>query len=83
MLFVEDDPERGWNELAPSFLRESQEYASWRREGVPRPGEVEQVPVAGQTPVSGGGHVTGELVRLFVDWDIVVDSLVMVVHSHR
>jgi len=39
MLFVEDDPERGWNELAPYFLRESQEYASWRREGVPRPGE--------------------------------------------
>lgn len=39
MLFVDEDPERAWHELAPFFLRESREYASWRREGVPRPGE--------------------------------------------
>ncbi len=39
MIFVDEDPERAWAELAPCFLRESREYASWRREGVPRPGE--------------------------------------------
>jgi alkanesulfonate monooxygenase SsuD/methylene tetrahydromethanopterin reductase-like flavin-dependent oxidoreductase (luciferase family) len=39
MLFVDDDPERAWVELAPYFLRESREYASWQRDGVPRPGE--------------------------------------------
>lgn len=39
MIFVDEDPERAWVELAPHFLREAREYASWRREGVPRPGE--------------------------------------------
>jgi alkanesulfonate monooxygenase SsuD/methylene tetrahydromethanopterin reductase-like flavin-dependent oxidoreductase (luciferase family) len=39
MTFVEPDPERAWSELAPCFLRELREYASWRKEGVPRPGE--------------------------------------------
>ena len=39
MVFVDEDPERAWPELAPYFLREANEYASWRREGVPRPGE--------------------------------------------
>lgn len=39
MVFVDEDPERAWPELAPFFLREAREYASWRREGVPRPGE--------------------------------------------
>ncbi len=39
MVFVDEDPERAWRELAPFFLREAREYASWRREGVPRPGE--------------------------------------------
>ncbi|MAG29471.1 MAG: LLM class flavin-dependent oxidoreductase [Deltaproteobacteria bacterium] len=39
MIFIDEDPERAWQELAPYFLRESQEYASWKREGVPRPGE--------------------------------------------
>jgi alkanesulfonate monooxygenase SsuD/methylene tetrahydromethanopterin reductase-like flavin-dependent oxidoreductase (luciferase family) len=39
MVFVDEDPERAWVELAPFFLREAREYASWRREGVPRPGE--------------------------------------------
>lgn len=40
MVFLDDDPERAWSELAPFLLREANEYASWRREGVPRPGEV-------------------------------------------
>jgi alkanesulfonate monooxygenase SsuD/methylene tetrahydromethanopterin reductase-like flavin-dependent oxidoreductase (luciferase family) len=39
MLFVDDDPERAWVELAPYFLRESREYSAWRLQGVPRPGE--------------------------------------------
>ena len=39
MLFIDEDPERAWNELAPFFLREAAEYAAWKREGVPRPGE--------------------------------------------
>jgi len=39
MLFIDEDPESAWQELAPYFLREAQEYAEWRREGVPRPGE--------------------------------------------
>lgn len=39
MLFIDEDPERAWEELAPYFLRETQEYAAWKREGVPRPGE--------------------------------------------
>lgn len=39
MVFVDPDPERAWVELAPFFLREAREYASWRRAGVPRPGE--------------------------------------------
>ena len=28
MLFIDEDPERAWAELAPYFLREGQEYAS-------------------------------------------------------
>jgi alkanesulfonate monooxygenase SsuD/methylene tetrahydromethanopterin reductase-like flavin-dependent oxidoreductase (luciferase family) len=39
MVFVDENPERAWIELAPYFLRESREYASWRRDGVPRPAE--------------------------------------------
>lgn len=39
MLFIDEDPERAWKELAPYFLRESHEYSSWKLEGVPRPGE--------------------------------------------
>jgi len=39
MVFLDEDPERAWTELAPFFVRESREYASWRRDGVPRPGE--------------------------------------------
>lgn len=40
MVFLDEDPERAWVELAPCFQREAREYASWRREGVPRPGEA-------------------------------------------
>jgi alkanesulfonate monooxygenase SsuD/methylene tetrahydromethanopterin reductase-like flavin-dependent oxidoreductase (luciferase family) len=39
MLFVDEDPERAWDELAPCFLREMQEYGRWKVEGVPRPKE--------------------------------------------
>jgi alkanesulfonate monooxygenase SsuD/methylene tetrahydromethanopterin reductase-like flavin-dependent oxidoreductase (luciferase family) len=39
MLFVDEDPEAAWAELAPYFLRELQEYGSWKVEGVPRPKE--------------------------------------------
>ena len=39
MLVIEEDPERAWPELAPYFLRELQEYGSWKVDGVPRPSE--------------------------------------------
>ena len=39
-VHVAEDPERAWTELAPFFLREAREYASWRRAGIPRPGEA-------------------------------------------
>ena len=39
MLFIDPDPEAAWEELGPNFLRELQEYASWKVEGVPRPQE--------------------------------------------
>lgn len=39
MVIVDEDPERAWTELAPYMLRELGEYSSWRREGLPRPGE--------------------------------------------
>lgn len=41
MLFIESDPEAAWTELAPCFLRETQEYSGWKQEGVPRPSEEE------------------------------------------
>ena len=39
MVFIDPDPDKAWVELAPHCLREAREYASWRLEGVPRPGE--------------------------------------------
>lgn len=39
MVFIDDDPERAWQELGPYFLREAQEYSSWRVDNVPRPAE--------------------------------------------
>jgi alkanesulfonate monooxygenase SsuD/methylene tetrahydromethanopterin reductase-like flavin-dependent oxidoreductase (luciferase family) len=37
MLFIDPDPDATWEELAPCFLRELQEYASWKVDGVKRP----------------------------------------------
>lgn len=39
MIFVEDDPEAAWSEWVPYFLRETQEYGSWKQDGTPRPSE--------------------------------------------
>jgi len=39
MLFVDPDPEAAWECLGPYFLREMQEYDSWKVEGVRRPAE--------------------------------------------
>jgi alkanesulfonate monooxygenase SsuD/methylene tetrahydromethanopterin reductase-like flavin-dependent oxidoreductase (luciferase family) len=39
MLFVDENPDQAWQELGPYFLREMQEYSSWKVEGVPRPSE--------------------------------------------
>jgi len=41
MLFVDEDPESAWHELAPRFLHESQEYSTWKQEGLSRPSEQE------------------------------------------
>ncbi len=37
MIFIDPDPEAAWQELAPYFLHELQEYASWKLDGVNRP----------------------------------------------
>jgi alkanesulfonate monooxygenase SsuD/methylene tetrahydromethanopterin reductase-like flavin-dependent oxidoreductase (luciferase family) len=39
MLFVDENPEQAWQELGPYFLREMQEYSSWKVAGIPRPSE--------------------------------------------
>ncbi len=39
MLFVDPEPEQAWERLGPYFLREMQEYDSWKLEGVRRPSE--------------------------------------------
>ena len=39
MLLIDDDPDSAWEELAPYFLRELNEYSGWKEEGVTRPGE--------------------------------------------
>ncbi|MEE3327814.1 MAG: LLM class flavin-dependent oxidoreductase [Myxococcota bacterium] len=41
MLLIDDDPESTWEELAPYFFRELNEYSGWKKEGVSRPGEEE------------------------------------------
>ena len=40
--------------------------------------------MAGELPVGGGVscQVSLELVRLLVDWDVVVDPLVVIVHGY-
>ena len=39
MHFIHPEPEQAWQDFGPYFLNEAREYASWRREGVPRPSE--------------------------------------------
>ena len=41
LLFIDENPERAWEEIGPYLLREAQEYSSWRREGVERPYEAD------------------------------------------
>lgn len=41
MLLIDDDPESAWEELAPYFFRELNEYSGWKKEGISRPGEEE------------------------------------------
>jgi alkanesulfonate monooxygenase SsuD/methylene tetrahydromethanopterin reductase-like flavin-dependent oxidoreductase (luciferase family) len=36
LWFIDEDPQRAWTELGPYFLKESQQYSSWRRTGVDR-----------------------------------------------
>jgi alkanesulfonate monooxygenase SsuD/methylene tetrahydromethanopterin reductase-like flavin-dependent oxidoreductase (luciferase family) len=47
MTVADPDPESAWLELAPYFLRELQEYSTWKQEGVLRPGEEEVHDIAG------------------------------------
>lgn len=37
LVFIDEDPERAWNEIGPCLLAEAAEYGSWAREGVDRP----------------------------------------------
>ncbi|MGI9295134.1 MAG: LLM class flavin-dependent oxidoreductase, partial [Pseudomonadales bacterium] len=39
MIIIDEYPEKAWAELGEYFLREAQEYSSWKLEGVPRPSE--------------------------------------------
>lgn len=41
MIFIDENPDDAWQELGPYFLNETQEYASWKVAGVPRPSEEE------------------------------------------
>ena len=36
LWFIDEDPDEAWATLGPYFLKESQQYASWRRTGVDR-----------------------------------------------
>jgi alkanesulfonate monooxygenase SsuD/methylene tetrahydromethanopterin reductase-like flavin-dependent oxidoreductase (luciferase family) len=36
VLFIDEDPERAWQELGGYFLNEAREYSSWRAEGIDR-----------------------------------------------
>ena len=37
LVFLDEDPERAWQEIGPYLLAEAAEYGSWGREGVERP----------------------------------------------
>lgn len=39
ILFIDENPDRAWEEIGPYLLREASEYSSWRRSGVERPYE--------------------------------------------
>lgn len=43
LLFIDENPERAWEELGRYFLAEAREYSSWRREGVERPYEADEI----------------------------------------
>ena len=47
MVFIDENPERAWEELAPYFLNETREYSGWKREGVKRPSEDDITTVQG------------------------------------
>ena len=36
LWFIDENPDAAWAELGPYFLKESQQYSSWRRSGVER-----------------------------------------------
>ena len=36
LWFIDNDPDEAWAALGPYFLKESQQYSSWRRTGVNR-----------------------------------------------
>ena len=46
VLFIDEEPDRAWNELGRYFLNEALEYSSWRTEGVKRPLEFDSHSVA-------------------------------------
>ena len=37
LIFIDEDPDRAWQEIGPCLLAEAAEYGSWAREGVERP----------------------------------------------
>ena len=43
LLFIDENPDRAWDELGPYLLNEAKEYSSWRRDGVERPYEAEEI----------------------------------------
>ncbi|MEM1113157.1 MAG: LLM class flavin-dependent oxidoreductase [Pseudomonadota bacterium] len=46
VLFIDEDPDKAWNELGRYFLNEALEYSSWRTAGVKRPLEFDSHSVA-------------------------------------
>lgn len=75
MLCIDEDPEQAWQTLGPYFLREMQEYSSWKMEGVPRPSEdnvmtVDDVRSSGRftilTPEQARAHLDSGAVQNMV-----------------
>ena len=46
LLFIDEDPDRTWEELGPYFLRETRTYAAWSRAGVERHYESDSASIA-------------------------------------